>query len=96
MTIPGATYPGIDSETPTVAVPALFIASAAVPDDLVYGITKALWQDATRRLLDNGHPAGKAIRLESALQGVAIPLHPGAARYYTERGLKLPAEVAAP
>ncbi|HXE28467.1 MAG TPA: TAXI family TRAP transporter solute-binding subunit [Stellaceae bacterium] len=94
--IPGATYPGIDTETPTVAVPALFIVNAAVPDDLVYGITKALWQDATRRLLDNGHPAGKAIRFQNALQGVAIPLHPGAARYYTERGLTLPAEAMAP
>ena len=95
--IPGATYPGIDTETPTVAVPALFIANAALPDDLVYGITKALWQDATRRLLDNGHPAGKAIRIENALNGVAIPLHPGAARYYIERGLKLPKEaIAAP
>lgn len=94
--IPGATYPGIDSETPTIAVPALFIVNAAVPDDLVYGITKALWQDATRRFLDNGHPAGKAIRFENALQGVAIPLHPGAARYYTERGLTLPKEAAAP
>jgi hypothetical protein len=94
--IPGATYPGIDSETPSIAVPALFVVSAALPDDLVYGITKALWQDATRRLLDNGHPAGKAIRFENALQGVAIPLHPGAARYYTERGLKLPKEAMAP
>ncbi len=94
--IPGATYPAIDSETPTVAVPALFLTSAAVPDDLVYGITKALWQDSTRRLLDNGHPAGKAIRIENALQGVAIPLHPGAARYYTERGMTLPAEAMAP
>ncbi|HWE75284.1 MAG TPA: TAXI family TRAP transporter solute-binding subunit [Stellaceae bacterium] len=95
-TIPGATYPGIDGETPTIAVPALFVASAAVPDDLVYGITKALWQDATRRLLDNGHPAGKAIRIENALQGIAIPLHPGAARYYAERGLRLPETLASP
>jgi hypothetical protein len=90
-TIPGATYPGIDAATATVAVPALFIVSAAVPEELVYGITKALWQDATRRLLDRGHPAGRAIRLETALDGVAIPLHPGAARYYAERGMALPA-----
>jgi TRAP transporter TAXI family solute receptor len=86
-TIPGATYPGIDAETQTVAVPALFVVSAFVTDELAYGITKALWQDATRHLLDNGHPAGKNIRIENALKGVSIPLHPGAARYYQELGL---------
>lgn len=87
-TIPGATYPGIDADTQTAAVPALFVVSAFVTDDIVYGITKALWQDATRRLLDGGHPAGKRIRIENALKGVSIPLHPGAARYYKESGLK--------
>lgn len=89
-TIPAATYPGIDTETQTVSMPALFVVSAVVTDDLAYAITKALWQDATRRILDNGHPAGKSIRIENALQGVSIPLHPGAARYYQEAGIKLP------
>jgi TRAP transporter TAXI family solute receptor len=86
VTIPGATYPSIDTETASVAVPALFVVNANLSDDLVYGITKALWQDATRRLLDNGHPAGKGIRIENALNGISIPLHPGAARYYQEVG----------
>ena len=89
VVIPGGTYPGIDAETQTVAVPALFVVSAFVTDDLAYDITKALWQDATRRLLDNGHPAGKAIRIENALKGISIPLHPGAARYYQELGIKV-------
>jgi len=88
LTIPGATYPGVDAETPTVGTAALFVVGAAVPDELVYDITKALWQDATRRILDNGHPAGKRIRFENALKGITIPLHPGAARYYQEAGLK--------
>ncbi len=92
--IPAAAYPGIDSETQTVAVPALFVASAALSDDLVCGITKALWQDATRRLLATGHPAGRNIRLANALQGVATPLHPGAARFYAERGMPMPAEAS--
>ncbi len=89
-TIPGATYPGVDAETQTVAVPALFVVNAAVSDDLVFGITKALWQDSTRRMLDNGHPAGKNIRIANALTGLAIPLHPGAAKYYQQAGIKLP------
>lgn len=93
-TIPGATYPGIDAETPTIALPTLFVVNAAVSDALVYGITKALWQESTRRLLEAGHPAGKAIRIETALTGIALPLHPGAARYYTERGVTLPAASA--
>jgi TRAP transporter TAXI family solute receptor len=88
--IPAATYPGIEATTETVAVPALFIVNAAVPDELVYGITRALWQDSTRRLLASGHPAGRNIHLENALKNVPIPLHPGAARYYREHGMMVP------
>ena len=57
------------------------------PEELIYGITKALWSKKTRSLLDKGHPKGKAIRLETALKGVLIPVHPGAARYYKEVGM---------
>jgi uncharacterized protein len=88
--IPGATYPGIDAPTPSASVPALFVVSTTVPEDLVYAITKALWQDATRRFLDNGHPAGKLIRRETATVDVGIPFHPGALRYYAEAGMEVP------
>jgi len=84
--IPGATYPGIDKETPSVAVTALWIVRAETPDDLVYAITSALWQPASRRILDGGHPAGRKILLTNALKGFDLPLHPGAARYYREIG----------
>jgi uncharacterized protein len=86
-TIPGATYPGIDKETPSVAVTALWVVRAETPEDLVYAITAALWQPASRRILDSGHPAGKRVRLAGALDGFDLPLHPGAARYYRELGL---------
>ena len=55
--------------------------------NLIYAITKALWSKKTRGLLDKGHAKGKAIRLETALKGVLIPLHPGAERYYKEVGM---------
>ena len=87
ITIPGATYPGIDGDIQTIGTTALFVVSADAPDELVYEITKSLWQDATRRILDNGHPAGRRIRFENALKGITIPLHPGALRYYKEAGL---------
>lgn len=88
--IPASTYPGVDYAVETPAVNALFVVSADLSDDMVYDVTKALWNEATRKVLDNGHAAGKAIRLETALAGLdtlGVPLHPGAARYYRETGL---------
>jgi len=84
--IPDGTYEGIGA-TPTISVGAQWVVDAAVDEELVYGITKALWHDTARQLLDNGHARGKSITLETALEGVAIPLHPGAERYYREVGL---------
>lgn len=85
-TIPAGTYPGV-SQTETLSVGAQWLVGAAVDEDLVYGITKALWHDNARQLLDNGHAKGRSITLATALDGLAIPLHPGAERYYREAGL---------
>ncbi|WP_339861043.1 TAXI family TRAP transporter solute-binding subunit [Thalassospira alkalitolerans] len=88
--IPAGVYDGIDYEVKTPAVSALFIVSSDLDEELVYGLTKALWNSNTRKLLDNGHAKGKQITVESALDGVAaleVPLHPGAARFYKEMGM---------
>ncbi|MGH6918314.1 MAG: TAXI family TRAP transporter solute-binding subunit [Geminicoccaceae bacterium] len=84
--VPAGTYAGVP-ETPTLSVGAQWVVGAEVDDDLVYGITKALWHDNARILLDDGHAKGRVIKLETALDGVGIPLHPGAERYYREVGL---------
>ena len=84
--IPAGTYEGID-ETPTISVGAQWVVGAEVDEELVYGITKALWHENARMLLDDGHARGRSITLETALHGVGIPLHPGAERYYREVGL---------
>ncbi len=85
--IPAGVYENITTDTPTVAVNGQLITGKDQPEELIYGITKALWSKKTRSLLDKGHPKGKAIRLETALKGVLIPVHPGAARYYKEVGM---------
>jgi uncharacterized protein len=84
--IPGGTYEGVP-RTPTVSVGAQWVVGAEVDENLVYGITKALWHENARRLLDSGHAKGEAVTLETALDGIAIPLHRGAKRYYREIGL---------
>ena len=75
----------------TLSVGAQWLVTAAIDEKLVYGITKALWHKRTQALLAKGHPQGKRIRLGQALDGVSLPLHPGAARYYREAGLIKPA-----
>jgi len=85
--IPAGTYENITTDTPTIAVNGQLVTNINQPTDLVYGITKALWSKKTRGLLDKGHAKGKAIRLETALKGVLIPLHPGAEKFYKEKGM---------
>ncbi len=84
--IPDGTYEKI-SGIKTVAVGAQWLTSAKEDTDLVYKITKALWNEKSRVLLDVGHSKGKKITAETALNGLGVPLHPGAQRFYKEAGL---------
>ena len=88
--IPAGTYEGLQSPVSTVNIGTQLIVRADLDEELVYEITRAMWNQRTRKLLDEGHPKGRQVRLETALAGIAIPLHPGAARYYQEAGLKVP------
>lgn len=85
-TIPAGTYPNV-GQVETISVMALLLVSADVSEQTVYDITKALWNKQTRKLLDNGHAKGKRVTMETALDGVPVPLHPGAEKFYKEQGL---------
>ena len=89
-TIASGVYPGVQYDVSTVAVNGIFVTSAQQDEELIYNITKALWSDTARKLLDNGHAKGKVITLDTALDGIEgldVPLHPGAERFYKEAGL---------
>jgi TRAP transporter TAXI family solute receptor len=85
-TIPANTYKGV-GEVKTIAVGAQWVTSAKLPEALIYEITKAMWNDSTRKLLDAGHAKGRAITKASATAGAGIPFHPGAEKFYKEAGL---------
>jgi hypothetical protein len=85
--IPAGTYEGIEEDVVTLAVGAQWITSTEQDAELIYQITQALWNDNTRRLLDVGHAKGSSVTAETALDGIGIPLHEGAARFYREAGL---------
>ncbi len=85
-TIPGGVYDGV-GEVATLSVAAQWITREDISDDTVYGILESLWRSDARRLLDRGHAKGRTIRLETALEGIGIPLHEGALRFYRDNGL---------
>jgi uncharacterized protein len=83
--IPANTYAGQDKDVPTAAVINYLVTSSAVSDDLAYQMTKLIFESLPE--LANSHVAGRDIKLESAVMGSPVPLHPGAIRYYKEKGL---------
>jgi len=84
-TIPGNTYKGVTEDVKTVAVVATFIVSEKLEEDLVYQITKALFENAAE--IAAAHPKGAELNPEYAVSSIAIPLHPGAEKYYKEIGV---------
>lgn len=84
--IPAGTYKDVPA-IKTLSVGAQWVTSSKQPEDIVYEVTKALWSDKTRAAMDVGHAKGKSILKANALQGLGIPLHPGAAKFYKEAGL---------
>jgi TRAP transporter TAXI family solute receptor len=85
--IPGKSYEGVAGTTKSVAVGAQWVVSADTPEKLIYDITAAMWTDTARKLLDSGHAKAKEIQLASALSAVKTPIHPGAEKFYREKGI---------
>ncbi len=69
------------------ALPTQLVVPASADPARIEAITRALWHDATQKLLAGGSPVARTVKLERALAGIVVPLHPGAARFYREAGL---------
>jgi TRAP transporter TAXI family solute receptor len=91
--VPADTYPGQPNAINTVAQPNFLAVRADVDEDAVYLVTKTIYENLP--FLKNIHAATKAMALEKAISGLPAPLHPGAARYYKEQGIELPAHLIA-
>jgi TRAP transporter TAXI family solute receptor len=84
--IPKDTYRNVE-RVDTISVGAQWLVASSVDDEMVYQITRSLWHQNSRKLLDNGHAKGKHISLPTALEGISVPLHPGSRRFYSEVGI---------
>lgn len=81
--IPAATYK-LPADVPVVAVANLLVVSEAMPEALAHDITKVLFEQ--QPTLATIHPQARELSIATARAGASIPFHPGAIRYYQERG----------
>lgn len=86
--IPSGTYPGQAKEISTMAQPNFLAVRSDVDEETVYLITKTIYENLP--FLHSTHKATNAIQLEVAIDGLPVPLHPGAVKYYREVGLEIP------
>ncbi len=83
--IPANTYAGQTVDIPTAAIPNFLVTHSGVSDELAYQMTKTLYENLDTMYA--AHNAAKAIKRENAVNGMPVPVHPGAARYYKEVGV---------
>jgi len=83
--VPANTYEGQPANVPTAFVQNFLVTHEGVPTDTVYKMTRSMFENLDH--LVAAHAAAKAIRKETALVGMPLPLHPGAEKYYREIGL---------
>jgi len=80
--VAAGTYKGLDNEVTTIALKATLVVEASLSEDLVYNITKAIFEN--RDKLIEAHDRAKDIKVENAQEGMTVELHPGAAKYFDE------------
>lgn len=83
--IPSSTYPGVTAPVPVVGVANVLVVNSSMPDDLAYAITRVLFEHQVD--LAAIHPEARHLSLRTAVQGSPAAFHPGAVRYYREKGV---------
>ena len=84
LQIPAGTYPGVAAPVPVVGVANVLVVNRAMPDDLAYDITRLLFEHQPE--LAAIHPEARNLSLTTAAKGSPAPFHPGALRWYREKG----------
>ena len=86
--IKAGVYKGMDTDARTVAVLSMLVTREDLPEQDVYNFTKAMFENI--ETIHKAHAALKQFSLEHCMDGVSIPLHPGAKKYFLEKGITVP------
>ena len=85
LTIPAGTYSGFDKDAVTITVKATLVARATLSDDAAYAIVSTIFENT--QAIAGLHGKGAELSLSFATEGIAVPFHPGAAKYFAEKGI---------
>jgi TRAP transporter TAXI family solute receptor len=98
ITIPGGTYPDLPDAVTTVTLKATLVGSSELPEEAVYELMKTVFHDKLQAFYDDiQNPNLKTyFKVDTALEGMPIPLHPGAVKFYKEEGVSVPAALMPP
>jgi len=92
-TIPAKTYSGQETDCLTFQDSTFLTAKADVDADLVYRLMKAVWSKEGLQAMQQSHKAARSMSLENNFQNAAVPLHPGAVKFWEEQGISVPDEL---
>ena len=85
LTIPAGTYNGFDQDAVTITVKATLVAKASLSEDAAYKIVSTIFNNT--QAIAGLHGKGAELSLSFATEGIAVPFHPGAAKYFAEKGI---------
>lgn len=92
--IPGGTYPRIEEDINTIAQPNLLSTTKEIDEETIYLLTKTLYENLGE--MYEVHSSAKEMKLETALDGVSVPLHVGAYKFFKEAGVDIPESLIPP
>lgn len=98
LTIPGGTYPGIEKDATSITLKAMLVTSSALSKDAVYQFMETVFdkhQDAFYNNIQNPN-LKKYFTIDTALDGMSIPLHPGAVKFFKEHDVRIENDLMPP
>ena len=87
LSVPAGTYKGVKTDIPSFQDSALWVANADVPDDVVYKLLSTLYTDEGLAHMVSQKKTFKSMTIENANNGIVTPMHPGAIKFWKEKGV---------
>lgn len=87
LAVPAGTYKGVDSDTPSFQDSALWVANAKVPEEIVYKLLSIIYTDEGLAHMVNQKKTFKEMSIENGIKGMVTPMHPGAIKFWKEKGV---------